>query len=508
MSIEAHADNLVTAFERWVQETPDQIAVESEATSFTYRKLDEAADKLARRLEAEGVVPGDLVVLAIQRSVEGLVALLAALKAAAAYVMVDPSDPPAHVGFIISDTAARLVVTLPSFVEVLKEHAVPTVEFDLAADGGSTEAHGDAFLAGRSVPPDALAYIMYTSGSTGRPKGVMIEHRHVLRRVEGAAPVMPRRGEAMLQVSRLDFDAQTWEIWGALTTGARLVIAPPDPEPRRIAALLDQKGVDVALLSPGLFRQLVETHLKELGLPRLLLVGGDVLSPAHAQRFVETHPNTPLVNLYGPTEVTVCGSFHRVQASLPHKSVPIGRALGNTTLYLLDDAGAPISDGEAGELFIGGTCVGRGYLNRPEDTAHRFLPDAFDTTSGARMYRTGDRARLRPDGALEFLGTKRRPGQDQWVPDRACRDRGVCSRRRRGSPRWSWYHARTFQVTAGWSPTSCSKPDRGRSPALREHVASRLPAHMIPSAFVALGCIAPDATWQGRPGRVATALRR
>ena len=135
------------------------------------------------------------MVLAIQRSVEGLVALLAALKAAAAYVMVDPSDPPAHVGFILSDTGARLVVTLAPFVEALKDHGVPIVEFDLAADGGSTEAHSSAALAGSSVPTDALAYVMYTSGSTGRPKGVMIEHRHVLRRVEGAAAVMPRRGE-------------------------------------------------------------------------------------------------------------------------------------------------------------------------------------------------------------------------------------------------------------------------------------------------------------------------
>jgi amino acid adenylation domain-containing protein len=362
------------------------------------------------------------------------------------------------------------------------------VEFDLGAVAGSDmEPQADGFCVGSTVPPDALAYVMYTSGSTGRPKGVMIEHGHVLSRVEGAAPLMPRQGEAMLQVSRLDFDAQTWEIWGALAAGARLVVAPPDPEPAQIAALLDQKGIEVALLSPGLFRQLVETQLKELGLPRLLLVGGDVLSPVHAQRFVETHPNTPLVNLYGPTEVTVCGSFHHVGRQGVEEAVPIGRALGHTLLYLLDDTGTPVARGEVGELFIGGPCVGRGYLNRPEDTALRFLPDPFDDAAGSRMYRTGDRARLRPDGALEFLGRS-----DDQVKIRGFRiepaEIEACVRAapavgevvvvpREDLPG----HRRlvayvVFEAGLG-----------GDLLALREHVASRLPAHMVPSAFVALG---------------------
>ena len=488
MSIEAHADNLVTVFERWAHSTPDQTAVESETASLTYRQLDDAAGRLACRLEAEGVAPADLVVLAIQRSVEGLVALLAALKAGAAYVMVDPSDPPAHVGFILSDTRARLVVTLAPFVEALEPHGVPVVAFDPDADGRTNEPHADIVLAGRSLPPEALAYVMYTSGSTGRPKGVMIEHRHVLRRVEGAAPVMPRQGEVMLQVSRLDFDAQTWEIWGALANGAGLVIAPPEPEPGRIAALLDQKGVDVALLSPGLFRQLVETHLKELGLPRMLLVGGDVLSPAHAQRFVETHANTPLVNLYGPTEVTVCGSFHRVRASLAHESVPIGRALGNTALYLLDDEGAPVSDGEPGELFIGGSCVGRGYLNRPEDTAHRFLPDAFDPTPGARMYRTGDRARVGPDGALEFLGrsddqVKIRGFRIEPAEVEACIRSAPSVAEAVVVPREDLPGHRRLVAYVVFERGTTGDTDTRE---VRDHVAGRLPSHMVPSAFVEL----------------------
>ena len=407
----SRTDNLVSVFERWVERTPDQLAVESEKEALTYRQLDDAANGLARRLAGAGVVHGDRVVVAVQRSVEGVVGLLAALKVGAAYVMVDPADPPAHVEFVLSDTGARIVVARAASADALGAHGVPVLPFELDAvrsrggrgrDGRGTESAD--VLAGRAVPPDALAYVMYTSGSTGRPKGVMIEHRHVLRRVEGAASLMPSRGEAMLQVSRLDFDAQTWEIWGALTAGARLVVAPTYPDPENIARLIDQKSVDVALLSPGLFRQLVETHLKELGLPRLLLVGGDVMSPVHAQRFIETHTRTPLVNLFGPTEVTVCGSFHHVQRQSVDEAVPIGRALGNTLLYLLDDTGTPVADGEVGELFIGGSCVGRGYLNRPDDTAQRFLPDPFDDAAGSRMYRTGDRARLRPDGALEFLG--------------------------------------------------------------------------------------------------------
>jgi amino acid adenylation domain-containing protein len=486
MRTEAHPDNLVSAFERWANSIPDQIAAESETTSLTYRQLEEAAGRLARRLAAEGVVTGDIVVVAIQRSIEGLVALLAVLKAGAAYVMADPSDPPAHVGFILSDSGARLVVTLSVNREALSEHAVPVVEFDRDPESGTTPPSKDNGLVGSSVPPDALAYVMYTSGSTGRPKGVMIEHRQVLRRVEGAASVMPRRGEAMLQVSRLDFDAQTWEIWGALTVGARLVIAPPDPEPGRVAALLDRKGIDVALLSPGLFRQLVETHLKEIGLPRMLLVGGDVLSPAHAQQFVETHPNTPLVNLYGPTEVTVCGSFHRVRASLPHEAVPIGRALGNTTLHLLDDAGAPVADGETGELFIGGACVGRGYLNRPEDTLHRFLPDVFDATPGSRMYRTGDRARVGPDGVLEFLGrsddqVKIRGFRIEPAEVEACIRSAPFVAEAVVVPREDLPGHRRLVAYVVFERRVTGDPEE-----VRNHVASRLPAHMVPSAFVEL----------------------
>jgi amino acid adenylation domain-containing protein len=490
----SRADNLVSVFERWVERTPDQLAVESEKEALTYRQLDDAANGLAHRLAGAGVGHGDRVVVAVQRSVEGVVGLLAALKVGAAYVMVDPADPPAHVEFVLTDTGARIVVARAASADALGAHGVPVLPFELDAvrsrggrgrDGRGTESAD--VLAGRAVPPDALAYVMYTSGSTGRPKGVMIEHRHVLRRVEGAASLMPSRGEAMLQVSRLDFDAQTWEIWGALTAGARLVVAPTYPDPENIARLIDQKSVDVALLSPGLFRQLVETHLKELGLPRLLLVGGDVMSPVHAQRFIETHTRTPLVNLFGPTEVTVCGSFHHVQRQSVDEAVPIGRALGNTLLYLLDDTGTPVADGEVGELFIGGSCVGRGYLNRPDDTAQRFLPDPFDDAAGSRMYRTGDRARLRPDGALEFLGRS-----DDQVKIRGFRiepaEIEACVRAAPGV-------AEVVVVQREDLPghrrlvayVVFEAGQRGDLAALREHVASRLPAHMVPSAFVALG---------------------
>ncbi len=482
----SRAGTLTSLFARSVARAPKAVAVTSGQRSLTYGELDAASDRLARVIVGMDVVAGERVAVAARRSIEGLVGFVGVLKAGAAYVPVDPSDPPAHTGFILEDTAARCVLVGPEGLGRLDAHGLPAVPLGAGLGGPRATGH-DGPHPGPGPGPGDLAYVVYTSGSSGRPKGVMIEHRQVLARVEGAADLMPGPGEGMLQVSRLDFDAQTWEIWGALASGARLVVVPPgDPDPDQVAALIVDERVGVALLSPGLFRQMAETHLDELGRLRLLLVGGDVLSPSHAQRFVEAHPGRRLVNLFGPTEVTVCGSSYQVPRLPDHEPVPVGRALGNTSLYILDDRGDPVSPGEPGELYIGGGGVGRGYLNRASDTAERFLDDPFGPSPGGRMYRTGDRVRLRPDGEMAFLGrddaqAKIRGFRVEPAEVEACiRSAGGVKEAVVTAREDLVGHRRLVAYVV------LDEGQRGGTEALREFVADRLPAQMVPSAFVAL----------------------
>jgi amino acid adenylation domain-containing protein len=396
--------DLISVFEWYADHAPDGIAVEFGRRSLTYRDLDRAANRLAVSLIEHGVRPGDRVALATPRSPEGLLGMLGVLKAGGAYVPVDPTDPAAHVSYLLEDAGPRVALTVPTTAEAMATHGIEVLPFGVPPLDDTRDASESVTRPAIDRSPDALAYVMYTSGSTGSPKGVMIEHRHVLQRLRGAHDLQPLPGEGTLQVNRPDFDTQTWEVWGAFLAGARLVIPPAPPEPGAVASLIEDRGVGVALFSPGLFSQLVETHLETLGRLRLALVGGDVLSPLHARRFIDAHPDVPLVNLYGPTEATMCCSQYRVARLAPGAPVPIGRAFENTPVYILDALGQPVRTGETGEIAIGGECIGRGYLNRPDETAERFVPDPFDGRSGARMYRSGDRARVNAEGELEFVG--------------------------------------------------------------------------------------------------------
>ncbi len=482
-SVKGGEEQLTQLFEARVDAQPNSLAVRAGERALTYRELDAAANRLAHALGRLGVRHQDLVAVACHRSIEALVAFLGVLKAGAAYVPVDPEDPPARLQLIGNDTDARVVIAQEPFVAAMQALDRPILTLDAALDALSDEDDHRP-----SVPssPTDLAYVMYTSGSTGRPKGVAIEHRNVAGHVQGARNVMPHRGEGMLQVSKLDFDAQTWEIWGAWDGGAWLEIVPPgEPDPALIARLVAERDVDVALLSPGLFRQMVEAQLSSLGSLRLLLVGGDVMSPVHARRFVDAFPALPLVNLYGPTEVTVCCSWYRVEPLADGRSVPIGRALGNTELHVLDEDGRPVANGVPGELFIGGGAVGRGYLNLPQPTARAFVPDPFTEAPGTHLYRTGDRVRVLPDGNLEFIGRR-----DHQVKIRGYRiepaevEAGIRAVPgiveavvvpREDLPG----HRRlvAYVVTAPGGPDTAH---------LLRALEQRLPAHMVPSAIVSL----------------------
>ena len=427
-------------FEEQVARAPHSVAVNFGNQRLTYLQLDSQANQLARWLRRAGVGPDTLVGLCVERSLELIVALVAILKAGGTYVSLDPTYPPERLTFMLRDIAAPVLLTqqrLRTRVEAFAAEA--------AAEGNDGAAARRpivlcldsewARVAGESddappceITPDHVAYVSYTSGSTGQPKGVCVSHRGVVRLVKNTDFARFGPDEVFLQFAPIAFDASTFEIWGALLNGGRLVVYPPGPSSLAdLGDFIERNGISTLWLTAGLFHQMVEEQLDRLQNVRQLLAGGDVLSPAHVARALERLPRTQLINGYGPTENTTFTCCHRITVPpLPGRSVPIGRPIANTQVYILDHQLQPVPAGVPGELYAAGDGLALGYLNRPELTQEKFVPNPFvqanprggvastpnsepQTPNRAapqapRMYRTGDRARWLPDGSIEFLG--------------------------------------------------------------------------------------------------------
>lgn len=390
-------------FEVQAAATPGAVAVECWDRELTYGQLNERANRLAHRLIRRGVTRGTFVGMCLERSAEVIIALLGILKAGAAYVPLDPSYPDERLALMLDDTAVRVVLghtstaaRLAAFVG--RTHVIDLDRDDSLASEPATNPH-------REGTGTDVAYVMYTSGSTGRPKGVLVCHRGVVRLVRGGDYCDFGPDEVFLLHSPLTFDASTFEIWGALLNGGRLAILPPGlPAPDVLANAIRRHGVTTLLLVTGLFHLMVDQRPDDLALVRQLLAGGDVLSPAHVRRALDSRANGILVNAYGPTEcATMVCCFRMTREYRTSGSIPIGRPLPKTTVHVLDERMQPVPAGVPGELYAGGDCVAAGYLNQPELTRERFLPDPFGPP-GAYLYRTGDRVRLLPDGNLEYLG--------------------------------------------------------------------------------------------------------
>ncbi|MCO6701889.1 amino acid adenylation domain-containing protein [Streptomyces sp. CHA1] len=397
-------------FTEQARRTPDAPAVRSGDTVLTHRELDERTDALARRLAARGAGPGTLVALLCGRGAEMAVGVLGILKSGAAYVPLDPGHPAERLSQIVADTRPAVVVTLARHLDVWaraadgQEEATAVLDLDGTADEPAAEP----------VPADArdLAYVIHTSGSTGRPKGVMIEHRqlgYILDAWERRYRLSDKRLD-FVSVTSLSVDLFFADLLRSVPFGGSLTICPQEvvTDPPRLLELIESVGGTGLELVPGLADALVaEAAVRGRGLPplKLLSVGSEGWRTQDCLRLLDhVGPETEVVNAYGSTEVTIDATvLTPTPAALEGAAfVPVGSPLANTRVHVLDDTLSPVPAGVEGELYIGGEGVGRGYWGRSSLTAGRFVADPF--THGARLYRTGDRARTRPDGSLEFLG--------------------------------------------------------------------------------------------------------
>src|SRR5688572_27659711 len=383
-------------FEQEVEERPDAIAVEFEQEQLTYRELNRRANGLAHRLRREGVGPEVFVGVMLERSAELIVSLLGIAKAGGVYMPINLSDPPKRIQFILEDAAVTTVVTTRAIAESLGEKNLSLVYVDELIEEVAENLDP-------GITPDNLAYLMYTSGSTGTPKGVCITHRNVLRLVRGANYADLTAEETFLQFAPVSFDLSTFEVWGPLLNGARLVVFSPHlPTLAELAEFVNRTQVTTMWLTSGLFHQLVDAEVGPLPTLKQLLAGGDALSPVHVSKALKQLNGCRLINGYGPTEATTFACSYHIVPDFPGPSVPIGRPISNTTAYVLN--GLQLAGiGERGELCVGGVGIGRGYHRRPELTAERFVPDAFGT-NGGRLYRTGDGASYMDQGLIRFLG--------------------------------------------------------------------------------------------------------
>jgi amino acid adenylation domain-containing protein len=388
-------------FEEQAQRTPKAVAVIFEGSQLSYEELNRRANRVARGLQKLRVGRDVPVGVCLDRSIEMVIALLAVLKAGGAYVPLDPAYPAERLAFLINAAGTPVILTQTH----LKNCSLDAAGQVLCLDADEFADEDDTNLTA-GVRANDLAYVMYTSGSTGAPKGVAITHRNVVRLVKETGYASFSADETFLQLAPISFDASTFELWGALLNGGRLVVMPPaQPSLEEIGSAIREHGVTTLWLTSGLFNAMVDERLQDLRPLRQLLAGGDTLSVPHVRKALRELNGTRLINGYGPTESTTFACCYTIAPdSLLDGSVPIGKPIANTTAYILDSRLQPVPLGVAGELFIGGDGLARGYWRQPELTGQKFIADPFSGDREARIYQTGDLARWREDGTIEFLG--------------------------------------------------------------------------------------------------------
>ncbi|WP_438328582.1 amino acid adenylation domain-containing protein [Burkholderia pseudomallei] len=479
-------------FEAQVDRKPEAIALTFEGQRLSYAELNARANRLAHYLQGRGVGPDRLVALCAERGIEMVVGLLAILKAGGAYVPLDPSHPPERLRRMLDDTNPVAVL-----VDDIGADALASFESHVAARSPRVHLSRDIAqwrACSPANPPTPreraarrLAYVIYTSGSSGEPKGVMNEHRGVVNRLWWMQQTYALdERDAVLQKTPFSFDVSVWEFFWPLMSGARLVIAKPEghKDPAYLSELIDRERVTTLHFVPSMLQAFLEDEgaVRGCGSVKRVMCSGEALPPSLVKRFYRCLPDARLHNLYGPTEAAVDVTAWACDAEEGGASVPIGRPIANTRIYVLDGYGQPVPRGVAGELYIGGVQVARGYLNRPELTRERFVDDPF--VAGGRLYKTGDLARWRTDGSLEYLGRN-----DFQVKIRGFRiELGEIEAQlaKVAGVRETVVLARDSGSPAGEKRLVAYYTGNADVAALREQATRHLPAYMVPSAYVRL----------------------
>ncbi|MHB2190303.1 amino acid adenylation domain-containing protein, partial [Serratia marcescens] len=479
---------LAALFEQQVRRTPNATALVSGAESLSYAQLNARANRLAHALIARGVGPDSRVAVCAERGLNMVTALFGILKAGGAYVPLDPAYPGERLQYILQDADPVLLLADAAGRAALGEPVTPQLALE-AALPETLSAENPAPRAQASH----LAYVIYTSGSTGKPKGAMNEHRGVVNRLVWMQEAYGlTAADTVLQKTPFGFDVSVWEFFWPLMVGARLVMAKPEghKDPDYLSRAIEQYGVTTLHFVPSMLQSFLADGqaATRCGQVVRVMCSGEALPAALVAEFYRRLPQAELHNLYGPTEAAVDVTAWHCSREADRVSVPIGRPIANTRIYLLDERGQPVPLGAVGELYIGGVQVARGYLNRPELTAERFLSDPF--APGGRMYRTGDVARYLANGDIEYLGRN-----DQQVKIRGFRiECGEIEAALATHPavREAVVDARAVgddKRLVAWVVPAADVAEETLAGALRQHVSAALPDYMVPSAWVVVAAL-------------------
>ncbi|MFL6601914.1 MAG: amino acid adenylation domain-containing protein [Steroidobacteraceae bacterium] len=474
-------------FEEQVESRPTAVAVLYEEQSWTYAELNGKANQLAHYLVEQGVQVGECIPVLMPRCVHMLIAQLAVLKCGGVYVPVDPRLPVERQAFMVGDCGARWVLSQEGVAARLADRSIQWVDCAEMLNGIRGYPTDNLSLRSDTPPP---AYVMYTSGSTGVPKGVVVPHRAVNRLVINNNYAQLESKDCIAHCSNPAFDASTFEIWGGLLNGARVLIVPQDIilEVTRFSALLQRHNVTVLWLTVGLLAQYAEPLAAVFAQLRYLITGGDVVDPGIIRQIMHRSAPRQLLNAYGPTECTTFSTTYLIETLEQGvaDNLPIGRPISNTQVYILDSHLQPVPIGVIGEIFIGGAGVALGYLNRPALTAERFIADPFSSDPSERLYRSGDLGRWRADGNIEFLGRNDHQVklrgyrielgeiEAQLMRHAHVKDAAVVLREDIPGEK----HLVAYVTTRTQAVPAAEE--------LRVHVQALLPEYMVPSAFVVL----------------------